>query len=531
MIRGISLANKCLILFGFAIMLIVTLALAVPWIRMNAIVAESQLSLSKELVAVWAERNDQPVESGRGSDAVPARKLSVAEWRAEAERDPFLRRALGRFQSADPPAELQRGSWQRATRRYQYAQPVFSAAPPQADALAGVIVLDRISVDAARLLALNAVYHLAAGVAVFGLAVLVFYFITSRLILEPVRGLRVTAERVGEGELTARADIATGDEFQQLGEAFNTMLEHVQASQQQLRSINTALDLKVGELATANVALYDSARLKGEFVASVSHELRTPLNSIIGFAELLLEIAQAEAAAGDDSTRQRKRARYLDNILNSSRHLLEMIDSLLEMARIEAGRVEVRPERVETRELCESLVGLMEPIARRKDIALVAEIAADTPPVETDRTKLQQILFNLLSNAVKFSGRSGVEAAPTVTLRAERLPPVSAESRPRVRLSVIDTGPGIAPDDQARIFDKFQQADAGLTRAHEGTGLGLAISKELAALIQGEIQLISELGSGAMFSLIIPETLDHDVLSETRVEQGFRGKLTPRPAS
>ncbi|MEM9660866.1 MAG: HAMP domain-containing sensor histidine kinase [Planctomycetota bacterium] len=499
-----------------------TTALAMPWVRMNSIVAESQLELSQQLVNLWTDQPTSPRLAGTVADSIPARQLSYEQWAIEAEADDFLRDALETFRSAKPPLDMQRGGWQGAGRRYQYARPVFGVTAPEQEALVGVIVLDRVSTDAARLLALNAFYHFAAGVLVFALAVLVFYLITSRLILEPVRGLRMTAERVGEGELNARANIRTGDEFEQLGEAFNTMLIHVQKSQEQLRSINTALDLKVGELATANIALYESARLKGEFVANVSHELRTPLNSVIGFTELLLEIANAEAAAGDDSTRQQKRARYLENILGSSRHLLEMIDSLLEMARIEAGRAEVKPEQVDVAALCESLVGLTEPLARRKDITLATEIASDLPIVQTDRTKLQQILFNFLSNAIKFTDRNSGRAGPAVTLRAERLPPTDESSIPRLRLSVIDSGPGINPNDQSRIFDKFQQSDAGLTREHEGTGLGLAISKELATLIQGEIQLISDLGAGSMFSLIIPETLDDDRLKQATLSPGFR---------
>ncbi|MEO1536034.1 MAG: HAMP domain-containing protein, partial [Planctomycetota bacterium] len=218
-------------------MLIVTTALAVPWVRMNSIVAETQLELSRQLVAVWTEQPTSPRLANTASDTIPARRLSYDEWMTEAETDPFLADALEAFRAASPPPDIQRGSWQALIRRYQYAQPIFAVTPPQQDALGGVIVLDRLSNDAARLLALNALYHFAAGVLVFALAVLVFYLITSRLILEPVRGLRVTAERVGEGELNARADIRTGDEFEQLGEAFNTMLAHVQTSQQQLRTI------------------------------------------------------------------------------------------------------------------------------------------------------------------------------------------------------------------------------------------------------------------------------------------------------
>ena len=525
--RGISLANKCILLFGAAIILIVTVALAAPWIRMNAIVAETQLELSRQLVSVWETGGFNP-ERLPGRDPIPAARLSIDEFRVEAGENGFYASSLAAFESDNPPLDAQESTWRGAARRYIYLRPVYEASPPEPATLSGVIVLDRLSVEAARLLALNAIYHIGAGVLVFAFAVLVFYLITSRLILEPVRGLRLTAERVGQGELNARAEIRTGDEFEQLGDAFNTMLTHVQRSQDQLRSINVALDEKIGELANANVALYDAARLKGEFVANVSHELRTPLNSIIGFTELLLEIAQAEAAAGDDSTKQTKRLRYIENILGSSRHLLEMIDSLLEMARIEAGRSEIRLETVSIRPVCESLVGLMEPLARRKDIRLVLDVPADLPAVETDPKKIQQILFNFLSNAVKFTASSPGTASPTVTLRAERLRPSPGETVERTRLCVIDTGPGIDPADQTRIFEKFQQADAGLARGHEGTGLGLAISKELAGLIQGEIQLVSDIGRGSMFSLVIPNELDHNRLREAEAERGFRSTMAAR---
>ncbi|MGP1272811.1 MAG: ATP-binding protein [Phycisphaerales bacterium] len=505
--RGLSLANKCMLLFGAAILLIVTVALAAPWVRMNIIVAESQLELSRQLVSVWESGGFNP-ERLPGRDPIPATRLTLDEFRAAAEEDGFFASALEAFESDDPPPDAQASSWRGAARRYVYLRPVYRMDPPAPAGLDGVIVLDRLSVEAARLLALNAVYHIGAGLLVLALAVLVFYLIINRLILEPVRGLRVTAERVGQGELNARSTIRTGDEFEQLGDAFNTMLSHVQRSQDQLRSINSALDEKIGELASANVALYEAARIKGEFLANVSHELRTPLNSIIGFTELLLEIAQAEAAAGDDSTKQTKRVRYLQNILGSSRHLLELIDSLLEMARIEAGRSEIRIERVAVMPLCESLVGLMEPMARRKDIEFRLEVPPDLPEIESDPKKLQQILFNFLSNAVKFTATAPGSRSPTVVLRAERLHPEPGRRVERTRFCVIDTGPGIAPRDQQRIFEKFQQADAGLARGHEGTGLGLAISKELATLLQGEIQLVSDVGRGSMFSLIVPNEFD-----------------------
>src|SRR5206468_3561085 len=134
-----------------------------------------------------------------------------------------------------------------------------------------------------------------------------------------------------------------------------------------------------------------------------SHELRTPLNSIIGFAELMKEGAVAEQESGDDSTRLQKRVRYLENIVNASRNLLEMINSLLEMARIEAGKTTIHPGPVDLHEACNGLLGLISPLAERKSIELVLEAAKDLPTIETDLKKFQQVIFNFLSNAVKFT--------------------------------------------------------------------------------------------------------------------------------
>lgn len=255
-------------------------------------------------------------------------------------------------------------------------------------------------------------------------------------------------------------------------------------------------------------------KARAAFLANVSHELRTPLNSIIGFGELLHEIAQAEADAGDDSTRLAKRKRYIENILRSGRTLLEMITSLLEMARLEAGKIELRPERLNLADACEGLIGLMYPVAERKGIRLRLEAEPDLPLVVTDPKKFQQIVFNFLSNAVKFTESGGRPGEAEVVVRVERLVARGGPGGPggageeRVRVSVIDNGPGIAPEDQGRIFEKFAQLNGGLTREHAGTGLGLAISKDLAAVLQGEIQLVSEPGRGSMFSLILPLALD-----------------------
>jgi len=565
--RGISLANKCLLVFGAAVVLIVGVALSVPWLRMNALVDEGQLELSRRLLHVWEEleRTQAPgIPDHAAADAgapapvtgplaappiagIDARRLTLPEARAAAEHDPFVARALRLFERDPRRDEWQWAQWRGTTRQYRYARPVRRATPEGgAGSLVGLLILERESAGAAWMLLVNTAYLISAGAVVLGLAVLVFYQVTHRLILSPVRDLRRTAEEVREGNLSVRSDIRTGDEFEELSHTFNAMLGELQRTQEQLRAINAAMDLKLNELAESNVMLHEAARLKGDFLANVSHELRTPLNSIIGFAELLAEIAQAEADAGDDSTRLAKRRRYVDNILQAGRGLLDLINGLLEMAKIEAGRVQVHPEPMSVKDACEGLLGLIAPLADKKGIELRLEVADDVPIIETDPKKFQQILFNLLSNAVKFtegsaSGAREPGAAPPadnasappprpgrVTLRAERLVGRGVEDRASqdaVRISVIDTGPGIAPEDQRRLFQKFEQLEGGHTKGHTGTGLGLAISRQLASLLQGEIQLVSEVGRGSMFSLILPLRLDRERAEEQKLESAFKAAL------
>lgn len=543
--RRYSLATKCLLLFGGAIVLIVLLAAAAPFIRMNALVDEGQLELARQMAATWDQLDREALEQGRQSSitaggtvehaGIAAARLTIEQARVRAENDPFVADALEHFESAPGRTEFQSTSWAGTSREYRYARAVRPIPSAPDAAPTGLLLLERRPLEAARLLLLNLVYLASAGSVILGLALLVFYLITAKLILNPVRTLKRAAERVRAGELNTRAEISTHDEFQDLAETFDTMLVDLQANQDQLRSINAALGLKIDELSETNVALYDAAKVKGEFLANVSHELRTPLNSIIGFAELMSDIARSEAAsvtaAGEEiPTSLAKRLRYADNIVVASRNLLEMINSLLEMARIEAGKVEMHPERVSLSEVCDGLIGLISPLADRKGIALKLDVADDLPVITTDVKKFQQVIFNFLSNAVKFTEAPERSGKPGfVTLRAERLRSQVGDLE-RVRVSVTDTGPGIPPEDQQKIFEKFQQLDGGHTREHTGTGLGLAIARELAHLLQGEIQLVSEPGRGSMFSLILPLEYDPSKAAESKLEARFRARLATRRA-
>ena len=313
---------------------------------------------------------------------------------------------------------------------------------------------------------------------------LILELITTRLILKPVRVLQETAEKVSEGNLNIRSHIATGDEFQQLSETFNKMLGNLKASEDQLRAMNTSLDLKLGQLAESNVALFESNRLKSEFLANVSHELRTPLNSILGFAELL-----RDSAIGADI----KGARYLQNILNSGKNLLELINDLLDLAKIEAGRMEVRSEPLSLNDLFEGLTSIIRPLVEKKDLQINLRVSRDVPIIYTDPAKLQQVLYNFLSNAIKFSPPGG-----QIEISAER---TEAQS---IRIAVSDQGPGVEPDKHEMIFEKFRQLDGSVTREHGGTGLGLAISRELVVLLHGAIGVESVPGEGATFWVTLP---------------------------
>lgn len=328
-----------------------------------------------------------------------------------------------------------------------------------------------------------------AGLLAGFLAILVFYLITQKLILAPVRELKGLADRVAGGDLSARAAIATGDEYEELSAAFNNMLVRLERSREQLETINRSLDTRVGELAETNVALFESNRLKSEFLANVSHELRTPMTSIIGFADLLHDLTQSPTPP--DSTRI---ARYAYNILTSGRMLLDLINDLLDLAKIEAGKVELHRSTFAPRDVCEALTDFVRPLLDKKKLTMNVSLAESLPMMNSDAGKLRQVLYNLLSNAIKYTPEGG-------TIELDAAPSNGGRS---IRISVSDNGPGIAPEDREVIFEKFRQLDSSVTREHSGSGLGLPISRELCVMLGGNIRLESELGVGSTFIIELP---------------------------
>ncbi len=515
----ISLAMKYRLLFGAAVVLIIGAALYVPWYMTELLVVEQTSFREAQRAAddYFRQVMAAPRSSGKIVGSVHGGEMSLMPKEVPVEPrfiqltanladvesvlkqkklDPFLRKAFRTFLSKPKREAVYTIAPRKGGRRFLYAHAVRvrkscltchgegSTRPFVENQLAGVIAVSLPADEARRELFLNRLWLVASGALAGILAILVFYVITTRFILSPIQELRRVAIKVAEGDLDERSTVKTGDEFEQLSDSLNNMLERLRASQEELKKANKLLDEKLGQMAETNVALYESNRLKSEFLANVSHELRTPLTSIIGFAELLREGPRASDP---------RVARYAENILISGRILLEIINDLLDLAKIEAGKVELHLESVRVDEVGATLVDFVRPQADKKNIDLRFEADDDLPIMITDRGRVRQILFNFLSNAIKFTPGGG-----RVVLQARRA------GGERVRLSVSDSGPGISPEDQEIIFDKFRQIDQSATREYPGTGLGLAIARELALLLGGEIGVDSVVGHGATFWVVLP---------------------------
>src|SRR5262249_11160442 len=349
------------------------------------------------------------------------------------------------------------------------------------------------------------------------------YLIVRYVIVKPVKHLKEVSDAISAGELNVRSEIQTGDEFEDLSHAFNRMLRNLVAMQDRLRKVNGDLDRKVDELAQANLALYETNQLKSDFLATMSHELRTPLNSILGFSDVLL--------SGDQLND--KQQRWVSNIKSSGERLLALINDILDLAKIEAGKMQVRATDFSLYDICEGMLTMFRPLAEKKNIDLRGQFEPGIPPLRQDVGKIQQILANLLSNAVKFTPEGGrvllkasfgpaPSRAPLPGRDLLGLPGAEEPAPPAdILLVVSDTGVGITAEEQELVFEKFRQGANPLTREHTGTGLGLSITRELARLLGGEVTLHSELGRGSTFTVRLPlrlaaePRLEFDLARET----------------
>ncbi|HEY1108505.1 MAG TPA: PAS domain S-box protein, partial [Opitutaceae bacterium] len=270
------------------------------------------------------------------------------------------------------------------------------------------------------------------------------------------------------------------------------------AADRRLREAHDRLEHKVAarteELRAAVARAEASDQIKSAFLATMSHELRTPLNSIIGFTGIILQ-----ELAGPLNPEQKKQ---LGMVRGSARHLLELINDVLDISKIEAGQLQVQAEAFLLPDSIERVLATVRPAAAKKPIELRHRVDPALGEMHSDRRRIEQILLNLLSNAIKFTEHGAVTLEASLVPDFRRTPDEPPSSA--VRLCVTDTGIGIKAGDLGKLFQPFRQIDSGLARSHDGTGLGLAICRRLAVLLGGTISVASEWGRGSVFTAVLP---------------------------
>ncbi|GAB4471823.1 MAG: hypothetical protein Kow00124_09310 [Anaerolineae bacterium] len=360
----------------------------------------------------------------------------------------------------------------------------------------------------------RALLVLGSGMALIGmLALAVMARALQQLVFAPLNVLRAGAERIGQGDLTHRISFAPRNEIGLVARAFNEMAGSLQArnrelateiaerkqAEQRVRAQNEALIKANYELALARKQAEEANKLKSQFLANMSHELRTPLNAINGFTQILL--------AGMTGPLNDKQRSNLERVRANAIHLLGLINSLLDLAKIEAGRIELVPMPFNVKEWLDDLVAQTSSLVEKKflhyevqlDPAMPAEIVGDT-------ARLKQIAINLISNAAKFTDRGFVRVA------------IRRYGPEQWMLEVADSGVGIPPHALEYIFDEFRQVDSSSQREHGGTGLGLAITRNLVMMMEGTIRVQSKVGEGSTFTVILP------LVTELEAAPGHNGR-------
>jgi signal transduction histidine kinase len=299
----------------------------------------------------------------------------------------------------------------------------------------------------------------AAGALVLAL---LLGFILSRSLIGPIQSIDGRLAAITSGDFSGQVEVENRDELGDLAANVNRMND-------QLRSVYAELE--------------EASRHKSEFLANMSHELRTPLNAIIGFSQVLRDEMVGPV--------NEKQAEYLDDITSSGHHLLSLINDVLDLSKVEAGQVELEVRPFSLREALERGVVMVRERATEDGVRVALDADPEVDVVDGDERRIKQVIFNLLSNAVKFTPSGGEVGVSATRVNGE------------VRVSVADTGPGIAPEDRVRVFEVFQQTETGVGH-REGTGLGLALSKRFVELHGGRIWLESEVGRGSTFTFALP---------------------------
>jgi len=312
---------------------------------------------------------------------------------------------------------------------------------------------------------------------------LVLGFLAAAWITRPVDELTRAAGRIAQGDfvtpVTVRERFAA-KELRALAHTFNQMVRQLSGA---YLTLEDKVSQRTSELQAANQELARANKLKSEFLANVSHELRTPLSAIIGFSQILLD--------GIDGQMSEEQQQDILQVNKSGQSLLALINQILDLSKIEAGKMELTLERVELPGLITSILESISPLAQEKGLRIETRFAPGLPAVEGDAARLKQVLINLLSNAVKFTERGHIEV-------------IAQPSGRMVRIAVKDTGIGISADSQRVIFEEFVQGDGSSTRRHGGTGLGLSIVRKLVEMHGGAITVSSEPGKGSIFTFTVP---------------------------
>lgn len=345
------------------------------------------------------------------------------------------------------------------------------------------------------------------------------WLMLTRALVTPILEIEESAKKIGHGNLKERVPVSTADEIGNLAREFNKMAQGIEEyyatlenkvseRTEELRLANEDLFVKKRELETANIELLEANRMKSQFLANVSHELRTPLNSIIGFSELL-----QEQAFGSLNERQ---LQYVEYVHSSGGHLLQLINNILDLSKIEAGRMELQTEVFSIMDVLGEVIGSLRPLAHKRDIAINSKIVPASPMLCADKAKFRQIMINMLSNAIKFNIDGG---KVNVDWEIAELP-VGMDMVRHVIFKISDTGIGIRQEDHDKLFHEFSQIDSSLTREYGGTGLGLALTRRLVELHKGSIWFSSEVDKGTVFHIKLPQGTDAiDVPLYTPVRQ------------
>jgi two-component system NtrC family sensor kinase len=325
--------------------------------------------------------------------------------------------------------------------------------------------------------------------AALGFAVLAGMFLAGRMV-GPIQALRAGAERIGGGDLAQRIRIKTGDELEALADQFNDMAGRLQES---YAGLEHKVEERTREVEEKSRQLEMASQHKSQFLASMSHELRTPLNAIIGLTEMMVTNA---ARFGTE-----KAAEPLRRVQRAGTHLLGLINQVLDLSKIEAGKLELSSDLVVLAPLITEVVDTARPLAEQNNNRLVVKSQENLGSLTVDPMRLRQILLNLLSNACKFTKRG------EVTLLARKM----IDQGNWIEFAVSDTGIGMTPEQQAKIFEEFTQADSSTARQYGGTGLGLAITRKLARMMGGDVTLTSEAGKGSTFTVRLPASTEVSV--------------------